>query len=91
MLKVGIHGDYTIAAGASQPGAKCGLVPEVSRQAYIFYPLVRLGRSLDNAKSVISASVIHDNYFVQPGWKGASNLIEQYRQVRFFIVSRDYD
>ena len=79
MLKVGIHGDDAIAAGAAQPGAKRRLVPEIPGQADILDPLVRARCSLDNVKRCVGAAVVHDNYFVQALRKRASNLIEQAR------------
>ena len=66
MLKVGIHGDYTIAAGAPQPGAKRGLVPEISRKADVFDSAVDFRCRFDGVETSIGASVIHDDYFVQP-------------------------
>jgi hypothetical protein len=91
MLKVRIHGDDAIAAGAAQSGAKRRLVPEIPGQADIFDPWIRPRCRLDNVKRCVGTAVVDDDDLVQPLRKGASNLIEQYRQVSFLIVSRDDD
>ena len=91
MLKIGIHGDDAIAAGAPQPGAKRGLVPEIAGQPDIFDAGIGFRCRLDDLEGAIDASVVHDDDLMQPGGQSASNRIEQYRQVRFFIVGWDDD